>query len=209
MPRRKQRPEETDAEFQVYLDEAKASNAAAAQRYREAHPDRVKACGKAMRERAAINPPPPEVQAARRKWMADWRERNRERNRQNAMSRYHRLFAENPEQFREAHRRQYWTAREAELELLGNPTGCAVCGVDPIPSLKNGRDGRFIDHDHRTGMIRGVVCGYCNRALHVVDMREVNPEWWENLTRHAASTTGRLKPTVLRPTTNPKMKEPI
>lgn len=40
--------------------------------------------------------------------------------------------------------------------------GCHICGANPEvePNLR-----RHIDHDHRTGVFRGVLCQSCNLAL--------------------------------------------
>lgn len=43
------------------------------------------------------------------------------------------------------------------LESQGG--GCAICHVVP-----NGRQ-HHIDHDHESGIIRGLLCGPCNMAL--------------------------------------------
>lgn len=45
----------------------------------------------------------------------------------------------------------------ARLEAQGG--GCALCGAKP----KNRR--LDVDHDHRTGEVRGLLCHRCNRAL--------------------------------------------
>jgi len=44
---------------------------------------------------------------------------------------------------------------EAMLELQGGR--CPICGDIPVIFV--------VDHDHRTGAIRGLLCGPCNRAL--------------------------------------------
>ena len=41
--------------------------------------------------------------------------------------------------------------------------GCAICGA-----MKPGRDDRqhlYIDHDHETGRVRGLLCSTCNTGL--------------------------------------------
>jgi len=49
-----------------------------------------------------------------------------------------------------------------EALLLEQGDGCAVCGS----SKWRGKNNRpIIDHDHRTGRIRGIVCHGCNIAL--------------------------------------------
>lgn len=46
-------------------------------------------------------------------------------------------------------------AFEMRLEAQGGR--CLIC--DQIP------DKIVVDHDHRTGVVRGLLCGPCNRAL--------------------------------------------
>ena len=40
---------------------------------------------------------------------------------------------------------------------------CAICGSEE--SNKPGRDNFFIDHCHKTGKIRGLLCNHCNMVL--------------------------------------------
>lgn len=52
------------------------------------------------------------------------------------------------------------TVAEYDARLKDQCGGCAICD-----KVKN--DGRFlvVDHDHKTGKIRGLLCDYCNRRL--------------------------------------------
>ena len=43
------------------------------------------------------------------------------------------------------------------LEAQGG--GCAICGATPKTRRLH------VDHDHATGMVRGLLCHRCNRAL--------------------------------------------
>lgn len=61
--------------------------------------------------------------------------------------------------------RQYGITEEA-YELMENE-GCAICGAHPHvdASVK-----MHIDHDHKTGKVRGVLCQSCNLAIgHIND----------------------------------------
>ena len=45
----------------------------------------------------------------------------------------------------------------ALLDVQGG--GCAICGATPKTRRLH------VDHDHRTGQVRGLLCHRCNRAL--------------------------------------------
>ncbi len=48
-------------------------------------------------------------------------------------------------------------------ELLGKQDGrCAVCGI-PAAEVKGAQ--LDVDHDHATGLVRGLLCGPCNRGI--------------------------------------------
>lgn len=76
--------------------------------------------------------------------------------------------ARNPEKYAEGLRR--WNLRtrygitleEYDALLTAQGGRCAICGTD-----SPGRRVKFfaVDHDHRTGAVRGLLCQLCNQAL--------------------------------------------
>lgn len=69
------------------------------------------------------------------------------------------------EKKREMHRksviRSYGlTQEDFESMKLAQGNKCAICG-----STDWGRPSPSIDHDHKTGKVRGLLCNRCNRAL--------------------------------------------
>jgi len=59
----------------------------------------------------------------------------------------------------------------AEREILGEV--CAICGRE----RKEGGKSLHVDHDHKTGLCRGITCLRCNRGL---QWFSDNPEWLKN-----------------------------
>lgn len=121
-------------------DHAKEKQAAAAKRYTEKHPDRV------------------------REQKADWYERNRQRS----LDRVAKWRKENPEAEFNGHlRRKYGITREQYNAMLEKQCGkCAICGGSPVGRVKGRPATRFdVDHDHETKAVRGLVCHPCNVML--------------------------------------------
>ena len=61
----------------------------------------------------------------------------------------------------EHRRRKYGLTTEQHTRMLDNQGGlCAICCKPLVP----GR-GTHIDHDHKTGKVRGLLCNKCNPLL--------------------------------------------
>ena len=67
-----------------------------------------------------------------------------------------------PEATRRGNLRRYGLTIESYAELLASQGGrCAICGTtDP-----GGNPTMLVDHDHATGVVRGLLCSPCNRGL--------------------------------------------
>jgi len=63
-------------------------------------------------------------------------------------------------------RRRGQTPEEYQALFDKQAGQCAICGVREGHRSCRGRECRLaIDHDHRTGAIRGLLCNNCNRGL--------------------------------------------
>jgi hypothetical protein len=73
-------------------------------------------------------------------------------------------FAENREKSRSSHlKRAYGLSVSEYEEMLRKQNGvCAICGGS------NGEKPLHVDHDHKTGKVRKLLCGACNKALGMV-----------------------------------------
>jgi hypothetical protein len=74
-------------------------------------------------------------------------------------------YAENPETFLDAKlRRQYGISlEERDALLLGQGGVCAICLRGTPTSI-----GWVVDHCHKAGNVRGILCANCNTALGMV-----------------------------------------
>lgn len=109
-----------------------------------------KACDKAReREKYAEDPDYYKVKAAR--WAAENAERDRQLRRRNK-----------PDQ----HRRQKYGITPEQYEAMKAEQGgrCAICR-DPLAEPESGRRSPHVDHCHRTGANRGILCHGCNTGI--------------------------------------------
>jgi hypothetical protein len=102
-----------------------------------------------------------------KKWAISPRGKSLQRARSNNHRK--RLKASNPAELQRRQREQGLKVRygltisEYESRLAAQRDKCAICGSE----FAGGRwKRRFsVDHDHKTGHIRGLLCGSCNRGL--------------------------------------------
>jgi hypothetical protein len=89
-----------------------------------------------------------------------WQQANRERV--NAGNRERRRSPESKRAQRDGHlRRKFGISIDVYEEMLAAQGGvCGICGREPNPSIA-----LHVDHDHETGVIRGLTCFRCNQAL--------------------------------------------
>lgn len=115
---------------------------------------------RAARERMRMLRSTPEgrarLNAQKRAWYAEHRDRIAEE-----------WASRSPEARRDAYLQRTYgiTAGEYDELLAAQGGGCAICGgIDPGNSTRCA-EVLHVDHDHVTGVIRGLLCGPCNRAL--------------------------------------------
>lgn len=56
------------------------------------------------------------------------------------------------------------SANQVQVLLINCNGVCKIC---------LSRKAKVVDHDHRTGQVRGIICGACNVALHTIENNEV------------------------------------
>lgn len=97
-----------------------------------------------------------------------WRKKNIQKVRDSAL----RYYYAHPEKAKRQHRGthlkiQYGITEEHYQALFNSQMGlCAICHKSETHINRAGNIANLaVDHDHRTGKVRGLLCSWCNRAL--------------------------------------------
>ena len=63
-------------------------------------------------------------------------------------------------------KRRYGIDAQTFLRLASHQDGkCAICQAPLKKNTKTNHNNTHIDHDHKTGKVRGLLCGNCNNGL--------------------------------------------
>ena len=138
----------------------------AAQQKRLLHPERMRAIDAKYRENN-----PEQVKATRRKYQERHRNERNEQHRKYYLkhadelrARSRQRYQANAERGRFRHYKTMYGLSEEEVRRMRLRQGgtCAAC-EHPFTSTPH------VDHDHVTGVVRGLLCGGCNRACGLVN----------------------------------------
>lgn len=90
---------------------------------------------------------------------------DRDREARNAASRARRRA--NPAKAREASLRQRFGLTLADYDAMAVSQGhvCAICGNAETSTRRGQVKNLAVDHDHRTGAVRALLCQRCNTAI--------------------------------------------
>ena len=122
----------------------------------------------------------PEVKAKHKIYQARWRERHIDHAREKDRLGQKRRRDANPEQVKEWEYRRRAKKYSVTVEWIKQTEAaqqgfCGICGQLP------GEKGLAVDHCHKTGAVRGLLCGHCNTTLHKM---ESDPLWFQTATRY-------------------------
>jgi Recombination endonuclease VII len=100
-------------------------------------------------------------------------ERFRQRKRTPASREYYRDWRKKQDPMKLAGQRRKWSLRtlynlsleEYDAMLLAQGGVCAVCKQPETARLRSKTKRLTVDHDHRTGEVRGLLCTSCNSLL--------------------------------------------
>lgn len=78
-----------------------------------------------------------------------------------------RLYMANPGRQDEYQRRYQYGLQKGEYAVLLAKQGglCAICGREETARSSRGIKQMTVDHDHKTGKVRGLLCNNCNAGI--------------------------------------------
>lgn len=102
---------------------------------------------------------------ARQAYQIAWVARNREKA--NAVARAYAQKPENKQKQRSRHRLRTYNLTDEQLQQMYDAQGgrCRICGCQLDLSSRN----THVDHNHKTGEIRALLCHGCNIGLFYVE----------------------------------------
>lgn len=117
---------------------------------------------KAYRERKREYATTPDQRKKRTAYMRIWREKNREKHNKQANASHHRNKHKHVGKLRNRHLlKNYGITTLQKIMMIGNQKGrCGICDSEFVFT----RD-THLDHCHRTGVLRGILCHICNTKL--------------------------------------------
>lgn len=105
----------------------------------------------------------------RKKYKAEWNERNRPRLAEMQRARYKADPEKYSNYFRNRHVLKTYGITQEQYEQMYRDQGgvCAICGA--IPDIhRHGISRLAIDHCHVTGKVRGLLCNNCNAGMGIL-----------------------------------------
>ena len=101
-----------------------------------------------------------------RVYFKDWRVKHRKKYNDYLRQTGKRRRASNLERRREAHRKKTYGLSSKDFERLVRMQNnrCSICGF-AFKTDRGRNDIPWVDHDHATLQVRGLLCGGCNRGL--------------------------------------------
>lgn len=126
-------------------------------------PHRIEAAKEASRKHREKKKNDPVHKEKNREYCREWWGKNKERQKQ-----YRKSNSKKDATYQRGYllKRKYNLTPEEYDNMLARQNGvCWICKAEP-----GGRWNKlFIDHDHKTGKVRGLLCHLCNMALERVD----------------------------------------
>ena len=167
---------------QYYIDNKEKMNKQT-KRWKKDNLEKVKKCNKQWRENN-----PDKVKEYQKQWEKDnprnrteWGKQYYKDNKEKINKRFNQWAKDNPEKHKNGQREsklkcKYGLSHEDWLAMWEGQDGkCKIC-EKPFINLSKA----FVDHDHKTGKIRGLLCSKCNGGIGFFDdnqkliMRAIN-----------------------------------